>query len=326
MSASTPTSGPTSSQHAADQDNEDNFETRRTGRESGIAPNAIGFYRTAMQALQRANVAFMVGGAYALTAYTGITRHTKDFDIFLLPRDVSAALAALAAQGFQTKIQADYWLAKAISGDQFIDLIYNSGNGIARVDETWLEHAPEAEVFGMRVKLIPPEEMIWSKSFVMERERYDGADVEHLLLKCAAQMDWNRLLARFGQNWRVLLNYLVLFGYIYPGQRDRVPRWVMDRLLGLLQDEMQSPAPDVRLCNGTVLSRQQYLPDVTEWGFSDGRLVHGYMTPGQIEEYIAALVQNGSDQDPELLHERERELEQLERDEHEATDDASETT
>ena len=26
--------------------------------------------------------------------------------------------------------------------------------------------------------------MIWSKAFIMERERFDGADVAHLLLHC----------------------------------------------------------------------------------------------------------------------------------------------
>ena len=33
--------------------------------------------------------------------------------------------------------------------------------------------------------LIPAEEMIWSKAFIMERERYDGADVAHILRACA---------------------------------------------------------------------------------------------------------------------------------------------
>ena len=47
----------------------------------------------------------------------------------------------------------------------------------------------------MPVLLAPPEEMIWSKAFVCERERYDGADVNHLLRACGRQMDWQRLLA-----------------------------------------------------------------------------------------------------------------------------------
>jgi hypothetical protein len=236
----------------------------------------------------------MVGGAYALTYYTGVTRHTKDFDLFVLPADVDRALATLAAAGYQTELTADYWLGKAFADDDFVDLIFSGGNGVARVDEGWLEHAAEGEVFGMRVKLIPPEEMIWSKSFIMERERYDGADIEHVLLKCGVELDWRRLLARFGPNWVVLLNYLVLFAYIYPGQRDRVPGWVMDHLLSRLQEELRAPTPArERVCNGTMLSRQQYLIDVRRWGFDDGRVVRGYMRPDQIEEWTAGIAQDG---------------------------------
>ena len=61
--------------------------------------------------------------------------------------------------------------------------------------------------------------MIWTKAFVMERERYDGGDVAHLLLKCSEQLDWHRLVSRFDSHWRVLLSHLILFGYIYPSEK-----------------------------------------------------------------------------------------------------------
>src|SRR5579863_593378 len=82
----------------------------------GLEPSVVAFYQDAMRILQRADIPFMVGGAYALRAYTGITRHTKDFDIFLLPGDVHSALAAFDAAGYKTKMQADYWLAKVFDG------------------------------------------------------------------------------------------------------------------------------------------------------------------------------------------------------------------
>ena len=56
--------------------------------------------------------------------------------------------------------------------------------------------------------LSPPEEMIWSKAFVQERERYDGADVIHLLRELGPTLDWPRLLMRFGDRWRVLLSFI----------------------------------------------------------------------------------------------------------------------
>jgi hypothetical protein len=71
----------------------------------------------------------------------------------------------------------------------------------------------------------------------------------------------------------VLLAHLTLFGYIYPGEQHRVPRWLMETLLGRLTAELrQPPAVDVHVCAGTLLSRSQYLHDVEQLGFVDGRL------------------------------------------------------
>ena len=98
-------------------------------------------------------------------------------------------------------------------------MIFSSGNGIAVVDEQWFEHATEREVLGISVKVAPAEESVWSKAFVMERERYDGADVAHIILAYGDRMDWRRLIDRFGRYWRVLLAHLVLYGFIYPSAR-----------------------------------------------------------------------------------------------------------
>jgi hypothetical protein len=233
-------------------------------------PTAADFYRRAMTALGEAGVPYLVGGAFALARYTGIHRHTKDFDVFLRRRDLDRALAALAGLGLAVDRSFPHWLAKAYEGDLFVDLIYSSGNGVAEVDDLWFEHASPGEVLDLPVLLCPPEEMIWSKSFIMERERYDGADVAHLL-RCRGDLDWERLLQRFaGPDSRVLLIHLVLFGYIYPGERSKVPRRVMDELLARLAADQTALAPE-RLCRGPILSRGQYLVDLEEWGYEDAR-------------------------------------------------------
>lgn len=251
------------------------------------------FYCHAMRALQEAGVPFLVGGAYAFARYTGIVRHTKDFDIFIRPRDFSRALAALERAGYPTERNFPHWLGKAWLGDLFVDLIFSSGNGIARVDVRWFEHAVDEEVLGMPVKLCPVEEMIWSKSFIMERERFDGADVAHLLRCAGRDLDWDRLLERFGgEHWPVLFTHLVLFGYIYPGERDIVPRRVMEDLAARLaaQGEPAPPGSDEeRLCRGPILSRGQYLADVERWGYRDARLrPDGNMAPDEVELWTEA--------------------------------------
>ena len=254
-------------------------------------PDAEGVYRRVLESLRAAGVDFLVGGAYAFTRYTGIERSTKDFDVFVRYTDRHRALDVLADAGFDTEETFPHWLAKAFWGDDFVDVIYSSGNGVAPVDDGWFAHAPEADVLGMRVQISPLEEMLWSKAFVMERERYDGADVIHLLRCAAATLDWDRLLERFGRNWRVLLLNLVLFGFVYPGERTRIPRRVMDTLLARLAAELDTDEAGAdKLCRGTVVSRQQYLIDVQQWGYADGRLApHGNMTADDIAHWTAAI-------------------------------------
>ena len=243
-----------------------------------------------METLQEGRVPFLVGGAYAFTPFTGIPRSTKDFDLFVAKTDIMRALVVLDEAGFRTELTFPHWLGKAYQGKEFVDLIFSSGNGVAPVDEGWFTNAPTGDVLGVQVHLAPAEEMLWSKAFVMERERYDGGDVIHLLRARAEKLDWPRVLDRFGPYWRVLLANLVLFGFVYPGERTRVPAWVMEELMRRLQTELPRDGDVERLCRGTILSRQQYLPDVTEWGYSDGRAVpHGNMTPEEIADWTAAI-------------------------------------
>jgi len=156
------------------------------------------FYLRAMRRLDEAGLEFLVGGAYAYERYTGIARHTKDFDIFVHPRDVEGVLAALGAAGCETDLPFPHWLGKARCGEDFVDVIFSSGNGVAAVDDDWFRYSVEDEVFGRPVRLIPAEEMIWSKAFIMERERFDGGDVAHILRASAERIDWTRLVSRFG--------------------------------------------------------------------------------------------------------------------------------
>lgn len=232
----------------------------------------------------------LVGGTYALSCYTGIARHSKDFDLFLRRDSLDEALAVLRREGFETSVPFPHWLAKARRGDDFIDLIFRSGNGVSEVDDGWFQRAPEGDVLGVTARLVPAEEVLWTKAFIMERERFDGADVVHIIR--GYSLDWEDLMQRFEAHWRVLLAHLVLFGFVYPSERDRVPRWVMDRLVARLQVETHTPPPAERLCRGTLLSRAQYLVEVETWGYTDGRLEpDAGMTPEDVQHWTDAIDQ-----------------------------------
>jgi hypothetical protein len=255
--------------------------------------DAVELYRMAASSLAAARVPFLVGGAYALHNFTPFLRNTKDFDLFVRPKHVGAALDALAAGGFRTELLFRHWLAKAYREDKFVDIIFCSGNGVAVVDDEWFEHAPVANILGLPLLVCPPEEMIWSKAFVLERERYDGADVMHLLRSCARTLDWPRLLRRFAENWRVLYANLILFGFVYPDEVSTIPAWVMKELGKRMAAEQaraqKQGAPAV--CRGTLLSREQYLVDVERLGYADARLVDPevHMSAEDVARWTAAI-------------------------------------
>jgi hypothetical protein len=228
-------------------------------------------HRRSLIALQDAKIPFLIGGAYVVEVYGGISRRSKDFDLYVRPNDIDRAMDALARAGYKTEKTFPHWLAKAGRGRDYIDLIFRAGNGLCEVDDSWFERAQDEELEGLHVKLCAPEEMIWMKAYIMERERFDGADIAHILRGCAEKIEWPHLVRRFGPDWRVLLSHLVLFGYIYPGESTKIPTAVMDDLVAWLRKEVPAVGRK-HLCRGTLLSRKQYLVDVEEWGFRDARL------------------------------------------------------
>jgi len=253
-----------------------------------LEPVTSRFYLNALAILSEAKVPYLLGGAYALAHYTGIARHTKDLDLFLRPADAPRALATLAQAGYRTEITFSHWLGKAFSGDDFVDVIFSSGNGLCPVDDEWFAHAVPLEGGGTAL-LCPVEEIIWQKAFIMERERFDGADVNHLLRACGPTLNWDRLLRRFDRHWQLLLSHLILFGFVYPAEHAKIPPRILDALLERCRKETRNADGEEKICRGPLLSRMQYLTDTERWGYQDARLPpRGEMTPEQITHWTAA--------------------------------------
>ena len=248
------------------------------------------FYTAALDILHEASVEFLVGGAFALRTYTGIERNTKDLDLMMRPRDVDRALEAFRKAGFRADYAFSHWLAKAHRGEYFLDIIYRAGNGLCEVDDLWFSNSRTTEIFDRSLRICPPEEMIWQKAYIMERERFDGADVVHLLRCCSPELDWDRLITRFAGDWRVLLSHMIMFGFIYPGERHLIPEPLLAELLQRTASERSERRNGTQLCQGTLVSRAQYLPDVERWGLDDARTKgRGCMTEEEREEWTNAI-------------------------------------
>jgi len=227
-------------------------------------------YKRALEALNAAGVGYVVAGAYAIYEHTGIYRKTKDLDLFFEPSAVLPAARALRDAGFVMRLEDEHWLAKATSGESFVDMIYGMGNGIAQIDEGWIRHSHQGILAATPVRMAPAEELIWHRLFISERHRHDMSDIVHLILCLGDSLDWRRLIERVGVNWPLLLSQVLMFAYVYPGYKSNIPSWVPERLLENARQEF-AREEDVDFTRGPLISRFSFTIDVREWGFSDPR-------------------------------------------------------
>lgn len=232
-------------------------------------PDSEDFYADCLRLLVESGHPFLVSGTFALSCYTGIIRPTKDVDVFAKPSDALKILSFFQESDYRVEMVDERWLARIIKGKLFLDVIFNMPTSGTTVSDEWFTAAPRARIYDAIVQLVPPTEFIWSKIFVQDRYRYDGADVAHVILKKHDEIDWRRLLAHLELYWEVLLVALLNFRFIYPSERDLVPRWLMEELLERLAAQQAMPPPSVKVCRGRIFSPRDYLPDVKEWGFSE---------------------------------------------------------
>ena len=234
-----------------------------------VDPEAEAFYIDALRELVQLGLPFLLAGTYALSAYTGITRRTKDLDIFCKAGDFPRILNYFKQLGYAVTVEDERWLGKVHKGRHFFDVIFASSNGTMPVGDDWFENARRVAIFGTELQIVGPTELVWSKCFIQLRHRYDGADVAHTILKCHQEIDWRKLLAYMEVHWEVLLAHLVNFRWIYPSERDAVPNWLMEELLSRMRAQLELPPSDMKVCRGRMFSRVDFEIDVKEWGFAD---------------------------------------------------------
>ena len=232
-------------------------------------PEAEAFYAESLRLLAESGIPFLLSGTYAVTAHTGIARPTKDLDVFCKAGDYPKILAYFQARGYRTDVEDERWIGKIWHGDHFFDVIFAMSNGVAPITDAWFEGQDTVEVYGAVAKITPPAELIVSKVFIQDRYRYDGADVAHVIYRAHDRIDWKRLLAYLEPYWEVLFAHLLNFRFIYPTERDMVPRWLMEELTARLGAQVILPPARVKVCRGRLFSPRDYVTDITEWGFAD---------------------------------------------------------
>lgn len=209
-----------------------------------------------------------VAGAFALQEHTGICRDIKDLDVFLTTESAAVALKLLRDQGFDCEVCDPVWLYKVHRDTFFVDLITGMSNATLVVEDSWIHRAKPATIHGVQTRVLGAEELLTSKLFVMRRERFDGADIAHIIYGTRGRFDWQRVLSLVGPHWEILLWALVLFRYVYPAQTHYVPQHVWQDLMCRFQRAVSNPNMGAKF-RGSLIDDKMFAIDVKEWGLDN---------------------------------------------------------
>jgi hypothetical protein len=223
--------------------------------------------------LNQSGVEYFLGGALALYAHTGIWRNTKDLDVFLKPEDLKTVLYTMDSAGFETEVTNPAWLAKVRQRPYFMDLIFAASDHRIPLDGQVLRCGLRYRLLDIPTCIMPIEELIATKAFVASRDRFDGADILHLIRHAEGALDWERLNSLFGDRFDLLLWHLILFQFVYPDALKYVPASEMNLLLRRLEDRWSSEDKS-RGFLGTVIDPVSFKIDYKLWSYQET-----YQTP-----------------------------------------------
>ena len=166
--------------------------------ESLIAPEHWKSYKCVLDELhgKRCRLPWVAALQWAFTRALVAIRKTS---IFIFSRNTASRAIDMMGQCgledyFDVRPYNREWIYRAFAGDVIVDSIWAMANRRAEVDEGWLSRGPLIRMFGQEFRAIPPEELIWSKLYVLQRDRCDWPDILNLICATGPNLDWNHLI------------------------------------------------------------------------------------------------------------------------------------
>ena len=200
-----------------------------------IPERSISAFRQALEALNNSNIPFVIGGAFSIFHYSGMWRNTNDLDIYMERSYLPSAVRVLTEAGFRDYGEMaagdNEWIHHAVKYDTLVDIIWQPPNHMVPVDESIYARGPHGTFLDVPVRFLPADELVWTKLFTMNRHRCDWPDIFHVVRGNARDMDWWRLLNKIGDNWPVLLSFIILFDWTYPSDSPAIPEAIREELL-----------------------------------------------------------------------------------------------
>jgi hypothetical protein len=191
-------------------------------------------YQRVIRAAQEQGLRFALGGAFAMATYSGRWRNTKDLDLFIVPESRDEVVALLTRSGlcdYYEQLAYDReWIYRGCDGEIIVDVIWAMANKRADVAPAWLTHGPEVEVRGERVRILPPEAVIWNKLYIIHKDRCDWPDVVNIIYGVGPSLDWQELITQLADDVPLLRGALSLFAWLSPGRAAQLPAWLWEQL------------------------------------------------------------------------------------------------
>jgi predicted nucleotidyltransferase len=149
--------------------------------------------REVVDILRDAGVAFLIIGGMSAATFAR-PRRTDDVDVFVRPDAADDALAALAATGFDTKVEDPSWLYKAWKHGVLVDVIFRS-SGDLYLDDEMLARGHEGDYLGVPTPLVSAEDLLVIKGLAAaEHSPHHWYDA--LAVIGRTQLDWDYVLSR----------------------------------------------------------------------------------------------------------------------------------
>ena len=198
-----------------------------------LPPGRWSLYRGLMSEATRRQIPFAIGGGLSLMVYAGQLRDTKDIDIYVQPQHREAMIQVVLDAGLTDYYErAPYdrnWIFRGFRDNLIVDVIWAMANQRAQVDPEWLD-GPSVLIDELTFRLLRPEEALWGKLYVLQRDRCDWPDALSMLYSIGTELDWARLLNRVAEDMPLLAALVRVFRWICPERCDEFPQAVLQQL------------------------------------------------------------------------------------------------
>ena len=189
-------------------------------------------YHKVISKAQDEGIEFALGGGLAFSEYARRLRNTKDLDLFLCPEDKDRMVEIVTDAGFGDYYEKQpyerHWIYRGFRDGVIVDIIWRMANHHTDVDRGWLKRGKEIQIRDTKLRLIPVEELVWAKLFVMQRERCDWPDLLNVLAAEAKNIDWERLIERLGEETFLLGGLMNVFRWMCPRTSAELPDWIWE--------------------------------------------------------------------------------------------------